>query len=208
MLNWLKSKLRMLETRSSGAGYTSQVMQAREAQISGRSGLAELTTTVQSCVSLWQHGIAAADVDGTDLLTRLHMAMIARAVALRGEAVMLIGDRGVDTGGGLGRDNPRRPAPSLSPQHPRGGRREHHHGARARGAAPAHRGGSRHALGGHVAAAKIEPDRRDAARRRSGAGRDLRERAAWQHHSAPARRRGRGTPRTRARLSAGGAAPP
>ena len=58
MFQWLKDKLRGLETRSSGGGYTAQVMQAREAAISGRRGLAELTSTVQSCVSLWEGGFA------------------------------------------------------------------------------------------------------------------------------------------------------
>jgi len=50
---------------------------------------------VQSCVSLREGAFALADVQGTDLLTRRCMAMIARSVALRGEAGMLI------TNGGL-----------------------------------------------------------------------------------------------------------
>ncbi|MFN4158611.1 MAG: phage portal protein [Gemmobacter sp.] len=83
------------ETRSSGTGYTAQIMAARESWISGVSGLGELTATVQSCVSLWEAGFSLADVKGTDLLTRGHMALLARALALRGEAVMLI------TGDGL-----------------------------------------------------------------------------------------------------------
>ena len=40
------------EKRSSGAGYTSQLIAAREAYISGSRGLAELTATVQGCVWL------------------------------------------------------------------------------------------------------------------------------------------------------------
>jgi len=83
------------ETRSSGAGYTHQVIAAREAYISGASGLAELTATVQGCVSLWEGGMALADVQGTDLLTRRDMALTARGLALRGEAVFLITDAGL-----------------------------------------------------------------------------------------------------------------
>jgi hypothetical protein len=83
------------ETRSSGSGYTAAIMAARQSYISGVSGLSELTATVQACVSLWEAGFSLADVRGTDLLTRAHMALVARSVALRGEAVMLI------TGDGL-----------------------------------------------------------------------------------------------------------
>ena len=83
MLGWLMNKLRPIEERSSGGGYTAQVMAARDSFISGRRGVAELTATVQSCVSLWEGGFAMADVTGTGLLTRQVMARIARAVALR-----------------------------------------------------------------------------------------------------------------------------
>lgn len=95
MLNWIRNKLRAPETRSSGGGYTAQVIAARESYISGRSGVAELTSTVQSCISFWEGGFTMADVEGTDLLTRHHMAIAARAVALRGEAVFLITDLGL-----------------------------------------------------------------------------------------------------------------
>ncbi|WP_334061369.1 phage portal protein [Limimaricola cinnabarinus] len=95
MLDWLKNKLRPIEVRSSGAGYTAQVMAARDSYVSGRRGVAELTATVQSCVSLWEGGFAMADVTGTDLLTRQSMAMIARSIALNGEAVFLITELGL-----------------------------------------------------------------------------------------------------------------
>lgn len=82
------------ETRSaSGTGYTSQIMQAREAYVSGRLGLGDLTATVQTCVSLWESGLALADISGTDMLRRHDMAVAARALALRGDAVFLIRDR-------------------------------------------------------------------------------------------------------------------
>jgi len=90
-----KRKSPEIEERSSGSGYTAQVMAARDSYISGRRGVAELTSTVQACVGLWTGALAMADVTGTDLLTRAHMAMIARAVALNGEAVFLIGDLGL-----------------------------------------------------------------------------------------------------------------
>lgn len=95
MFGWIMNKLRPIEARSSGTGYTAQVIAARDSYISGRRGVAELTATVQSCVSLWEGGFAMADVSGTDLLTRQTMAIIARSVALNGEAVFLIGDMGL-----------------------------------------------------------------------------------------------------------------
>lgn len=95
MLGWIMNKVRPIEVRSSGSGYTAQVMAARDSYISGRRGVAELTATVQSCVSLWEGGFAMADVAGTELLTRQNMAMIARSIALNGEALYLITDLGL-----------------------------------------------------------------------------------------------------------------
>lgn len=88
----LKSK--PSETRSaSGTGYTSAIIAARGAYISGMAGTAELTATVQAAVGLWESGLTLADVDGADLIDRASLAITARALALRGEAVFLIGDR-------------------------------------------------------------------------------------------------------------------
>lgn len=78
------------ETRSSGMGYTSLIMAARQSYIAGASDLAELTATVQACVSLWEGALASADVAGTDYLDRRTMALLARSLALRGEFVVLI----------------------------------------------------------------------------------------------------------------------
>jgi hypothetical protein len=90
-----KKKQTEIETRSSGTGYTTQVMQARADYISGVDGLAELTGCVQGCVSLWEGGLSLADVSGTDLLTPCALALAARALALRGEAVFVIRDDGL-----------------------------------------------------------------------------------------------------------------
>jgi len=95
MFDRLRNWFRPTETRSSGTGYTAQVMAARDSYITGGRGVAELTGTVQSCVSLWEGAFAVADVAGTDLLSRHTMAMIARSIALRGEAVLLITDLGL-----------------------------------------------------------------------------------------------------------------
>lgn len=95
MFERLRNWFRPIETRASGTGYTAQVIAARDSYISGRRGVAELTSTVQSCVSLWEGGFAMADVTGTDLLTRQTMAILARAVALNGDAVFLIDDMGL-----------------------------------------------------------------------------------------------------------------
>lgn len=84
-----------VETRSSGTGYTSQIMQARADFITGIDGVAELTGTVQGCVSLWEGGLSLSDVDGTDLLTPFNLALIGRALALRGEAVFVIREDGL-----------------------------------------------------------------------------------------------------------------
>lgn len=92
---WPFKKKQVAETRSAGSGFTAEIIAAREAYISGRTGLADLTGTVQSCVSLWEAGLSLADVDGTDLLTRRCLALSARALALRGEAVFLIRETGL-----------------------------------------------------------------------------------------------------------------
>lgn len=84
-----------VEKRAFGAGFTAQVMAARDSYISGTMGPGELTATVQACVSLWEGCFALGDVQGTDLLDRRTMALIARSAALRGEAVMLITDLGL-----------------------------------------------------------------------------------------------------------------
>ena len=81
------------ETRAAASGFTAEVLAAREAYISGTRGIGELTATVQACVSLWENGLSIADVTGTDMLDRRRLAMAARSLALRGEAVFLIRDR-------------------------------------------------------------------------------------------------------------------
>ncbi|HMN37206.1 MAG TPA: phage portal protein [Hyphomicrobium sp.] len=78
------------EKRSSSSGFTAEIIAAREAYVSGRRGIAELTATAQSCISMWENCFALGDVEGTDLLGRHTMALVARSVALRGEAVFLI----------------------------------------------------------------------------------------------------------------------
>ncbi len=83
------------ETRSSGTGYTTQIMQARADYIGGVDGVAELTGTVQGCVSLWEGGLSLSDVEGTDLLTPAMLALAGRALALRGEAVFVIREDGL-----------------------------------------------------------------------------------------------------------------
>lgn len=90
ILDLFRRKAPPPEVRSSGAGYTAQIMAARASYIAGQSGLAELTATVQTCVSLWESALATADVEGAPLLDRFTMALIGRALALRGEFVALI----------------------------------------------------------------------------------------------------------------------
>ncbi len=91
---WPFKRKTEIETRSTGS-YTSQIMAARYASVTGSSGVAELTGTVQSCISLWENGLMLADIQGADLLDRQTMAMAARSLALRGDAVFLV--RGNET---------------------------------------------------------------------------------------------------------------
>jgi hypothetical protein len=65
-------------------------MAARASYIAGGSDVAELTSTVQACVSLWEGALSSADVEGTDYLDRRTLALLARSLALRGEFVALI----------------------------------------------------------------------------------------------------------------------
>jgi len=82
-----------LEKRSGmSAGFTAEIMAARESYISGRRGLGELTSTVQACIGLWESGLAMAAVTGTTLLDRRSMALLARSLALRGECVFRVAD--------------------------------------------------------------------------------------------------------------------
>lgn len=81
------------ETRAVAMGYTADLIAARHEWLAGRSTVAELTATVQSCVGLWESGFTIADVTGTDLLDRRTLAMMARSLALRGESVFLVRDR-------------------------------------------------------------------------------------------------------------------
>ena len=94
MFGWFKRK-EEIETRAAMSGFTAELMSARESYLSGRRGIAELTGTVQSCISLWEGGLGLADVDGTDLLNRHSLGMTARSLALRGEAMFLIDDKGL-----------------------------------------------------------------------------------------------------------------
>ena len=93
LLSFFTRKTSHVETRAVQPGYTSALMAAREAWISGASGLGELTAAVQTSVSLWEAGLSLADVTGTDMLDRRSMALCARSLALRGECLFLIRDR-------------------------------------------------------------------------------------------------------------------
>ena len=89
-MKWWPFKRQPVEKRSAASGFTAEVMAARQSYIAGRAGIADLSATVQSCISLWESGFAIADVRGTRFLTRHMMAMAARSLALRGEFVALL----------------------------------------------------------------------------------------------------------------------
>lgn len=91
---WPFGRKSKIERRSTGSGFTAEIMAAREAYISGRRGIAELTATAQSCVSLWEGAFSLADVEPAGILDRCTLALIGRSLALRGEFVgYLTGDR-------------------------------------------------------------------------------------------------------------------
>ncbi len=73
-----------IETRSTGSGYTAEIMAARESYISGRQGIGELTATVQSCVSLWEGGLRLADVTGTGFAKRAFSGTCGAVLGLAG----------------------------------------------------------------------------------------------------------------------------
>ncbi|ARE38327.1 Tryptophan synthase beta chain [Rhodovulum sp. P5] len=83
------------ETRAAASGFTAEIIAARETYVSGARGIAELTATAQTCIGLWEAGLALADVEGTELLDRRTLALAGRSVALRGEAVFLIDGDGL-----------------------------------------------------------------------------------------------------------------
>ncbi len=90
ILSYFRRSAPVVEKRSAGSGFTAEVMRMREAYISGRTGLGELTGTVSTCVALWQNGLSLAEVKGTDLLDPAMLAMVGRSLALRGEFVALV----------------------------------------------------------------------------------------------------------------------
>ena len=72
--------------------YTALSILARAEAITGARGAAELSATVQACVSLWEGALSRADVSGTDLLNPRLLALMARSLALRGEFCALLQD--------------------------------------------------------------------------------------------------------------------
>ncbi len=94
-MKWWPFKRQPVEKRSAASGFTAEVMAARHSYIAGRAGIADLSATVQSCISLWESGFAIADVRGTRFLDRRTMAMVARSLALRGEFVGLVRGDGI-----------------------------------------------------------------------------------------------------------------
>jgi len=95
ILDWFKRADKQEQRSYTGGGYTADIMAARSSWITGQTGIAELTATVQGAVSLWEGAMALADVDGADMLDRRTMALLGRSLALRGEFVALITEGGL-----------------------------------------------------------------------------------------------------------------
>ncbi|KDA03066.1 phage portal protein [Hyphomonas oceanitis] len=95
MFEFVKNIFSRREVRSTGSGFTAELMAARESWIAGNRGIAELTGTAQACIGMWENGLALADVSSADLLTPRVLAMSGRSLAIRGEAVFLIREDGL-----------------------------------------------------------------------------------------------------------------
>lgn len=88
---WQKKQI---EKRAIASSATAEIMAARESYITGRRGIGELTATAQACISLWEGGLSIAQVGSAPMLTPRTLALMARGLALRGDALFLIdGDR-------------------------------------------------------------------------------------------------------------------
>lgn len=82
-------KPKPLERRAS---FTDLAIQARYEAVTGRRGVAELTATAQGCISLWENGLSLAATN-EPLLTPQALALTARGLGLKGEAVFIIRDK-------------------------------------------------------------------------------------------------------------------
>lgn len=74
--------------------FTDIAMDLRADWIAGHQGVADLTATVQGCVNLWSQGLSIAETDN-DWLTPDVLAITARSLATRGDALWLIDDDGL-----------------------------------------------------------------------------------------------------------------
>lgn len=72
-------------------GFTSWVMQLRGDYLAGHEAVAELSATAQMCISMWEQGLAVAECS-TPLLTPDVLALTARSLGARGEALWIIDD--------------------------------------------------------------------------------------------------------------------
>ena len=88
MLDWFRR-----QPDEQRASYTQQALQFRADTIIGRRNMAELTGTVQTCVSLWEHGLAQAETS-VGVLTPEILGMAGRSLGFCGEALFVMrGDR-------------------------------------------------------------------------------------------------------------------
>lgn len=71
------------------ANYTEQALQFRADTIIGRRNLAELTGTVQTCIGLWEAGLAQAETS-LDVLTPEVLGMAGRSLGYSGEALFVM----------------------------------------------------------------------------------------------------------------------
>lgn len=82
---------RKQETEKRAEGYTDIALATRQQWVTGQTGIADLTATVQGSVSLWENGLSVAKASN-DLLTPETLALTARSLALYGEALFIIDD--------------------------------------------------------------------------------------------------------------------
>ena len=86
------SKLFRRDVPEKRESFTDIAIGQRADMIQGRRGVAELTATAQAAITLWESGLSLAETDES-FLTPEALAMTARGLALRGEALFLLRDR-------------------------------------------------------------------------------------------------------------------
>ena len=159
MFNLFKRKAEPApETRAAQDGFTGQVMALRENWLSGQTGLADLTATVQAAVGLWEGALAASHVDGTDLTDAGCHGAGGAFLGAAGRVLVVCFGQWFAACTGLRFQHGKRQDQGLPPDDPQCRRRAFRDGTGKRGAAFPHWGGFVGTLDRHQPAAPCKAD--------------------------------------------------